>query len=166
MPGYAISLPSEGKVSGIWSETEYHWNFRDRVTCEGHIRRPYNKQHCSAEFVDITQAFDKIWHTGHMYKLRRSLPLNYFLILKSYLHSRHFFVNVETQDIELSSINTGVRQFSVLGPLLYLLYTSDLPTSPHSTTAFDDTAILDTGQWSSHCFTEITNRLTCNPRLV
>jgi hypothetical protein len=53
-----------------------------------------NKQYCSAAFLDISQAFDKVWHTGLLYKLRRSLPLNYLLILKSYLHSRHFLVKV------------------------------------------------------------------------
>jgi hypothetical protein len=56
-----------------------------------------NKQYYSSAFLDISQAFDKVWHTGLLYKLRRSLPLNYFLILKSYLHSRHFLVKVETE---------------------------------------------------------------------
>jgi hypothetical protein len=23
-----------------------------------------NKKYCSAEFLDLTQAFDKVWHTG------------------------------------------------------------------------------------------------------
>jgi hypothetical protein len=40
-----------------------------------------NKKYCSTAFVDISQAFDKVWHTGLLYKLRRSLPLNYFRIL-------------------------------------------------------------------------------------
>jgi hypothetical protein len=75
-----------------------------------------NKQYCSAVFLHISQAFDKVWHTGLPYKLRRSLLLNYFLILKSYLLSRHFLVKIETEYTELSSVYTRVPLGSVLGP--------------------------------------------------
>jgi hypothetical protein len=103
-----------------------------------------SKQYCSAAFLDISQAFDKVWHTGPLYKLRRYLPLHYFLILKSYLHSTHFLVKVETEYTELSSINAGVPRRSVIAPLLYLLYTAEPPTSPESTTATlaDDTVVV------------------------
>jgi hypothetical protein len=74
-------------------------------------------------------------------------PPNYYLILKSYLHNRHFQVKVkDSYTDDLLPVNAGVPQGSVLGPLLYLLYTADLPTSPDSTisTFADDTAILAT----------------------
>jgi hypothetical protein len=56
----------------------------------------------------ISQAFDKVWHAGLLYKLRQTLPLNYFLLLKSYLHNRHFRVKVGNDYSELTSIHAGV----------------------------------------------------------
>jgi hypothetical protein len=64
-----------------------------------------------------------------IYKLRLSFPLNYFILLKSYLTNRHFRVKVHNEFSDLP-IHAGVPQGSVLDPRLYLLYTSDLPSSP------------------------------------
>jgi hypothetical protein len=67
-----------------------------------------NSQYCSAAFLDISQAFDKVWHMGLLYKLRRSLPLNYFLILNCYLSNRHFVVEVHTELTGFTPVNAGV----------------------------------------------------------
>jgi hypothetical protein len=81
----------------------------------------------------------KVWLARLLYKLRQALPLNYFLLLK-------FRVKVGNDYSEMTSIHAGVPQGSVLGPLLYLLYTADLPTSPRTliVTFADDNSILTT----------------------
>ena len=104
------------------------------------------REFCSVAFLDISQAFDKVWHTGLLYKLKQFLPHTYFNIIKSYLTDRYFLVKFQEEQTTLTSIASGVPQGSVLGPILYLLYTSDLPTHPRTniSTFADDTAILAT----------------------
>jgi hypothetical protein len=100
----------------------------------------------SATFLDIFQPFDKVWHTRLLYKLRLFLLLNDFILLKSYLHSRHFLMTSQSEYTELSPVNTSVPQGSVQGTMLYPLYTADPPTSTKSTAAtfVDDTAAVAT----------------------
>lgn len=67
-------------------------------------------------------------------------------ILKWYLEERTFQVCFNQKLSSIHKISAGVPQGSVLGPILYLLYTADLPLSPNTmtTTFADDTAILST----------------------
>lgn len=101
------------------------------------------KRYCSAIFLDISQVFDKVWHDGILYKIKQNLP-HYFNILKSYLQERHFMVKQDDAVSQLHKITAGVPQGSVLGLVLYLLYTADLLNTNGITTATyaDDTALL------------------------
>jgi len=97
------------------------------------------QQLCTAAFLDVAQAFDKVWHTGLLYKLKTTLPGPYYLLLKTYLHSRYFQVKYSSSYSTCHEVLSGVPQGSVIGPLLYLIFTADLPTTDHTTIAtFED----------------------------
>jgi len=102
------------------------------------------QQLCTAAFLDVAQAFDKVWHTGLLYKLKTTLPGPYYLLLKTYLHSRYFQVKYNSSYSTCHEVLSGVPQGSALGPLLYLIFTADLPTTDHTTitTFADDTGLL------------------------
>jgi len=48
------------------------------------------KCYCTSVFLDISQAFDRIWHEGLLYKRRQFLPSQLFLLMEFYLTDRHF----------------------------------------------------------------------------
>ena len=106
------------------------------------------KEICSTVFLDVAQAFDKVWHEGLILKLNRFLPSSYVKLLTSYLTDRTFRVREENDYSHLKDIKAGVPQGSILGPILYLIYTSDLPTMENLTVATfaDDTALMATGR--------------------
>jgi hypothetical protein len=59
------------------------------------------KKICSIIFLDVAQAFDKVWHEGLKYKLDINLPKQYSQLLKSYISNRHFRVKHEDSYSEI-----------------------------------------------------------------
>jgi hypothetical protein len=100
-------------------------------------------------FLDVSAAFDRVWHDGLLHKLKLTLPDNYFRIVRSFLEERFFKVRQGQEFSGLCPIHAGVPQGAILSPMLYNIFTGDIPTTAETVIATyaDDTAIL--GQASS-----------------
>jgi len=130
----------------------HQFGFRPRHATTEQIYRIVKKintdmdagRYCEAAFLNVSQAFDKVWHASLFHKIKSCFPPDLYAIVKSYLLQRTFRIKFGEVVTQLKDINFGVPQGSVLGPVLYLLYTADLPVAQDTITATyaDDTAIL------------------------
>jgi hypothetical protein len=58
-------------------------------------------KYCSAVFLNVSQAFDKVWHQGLLYKIKQTLPSGYLNILQSCLSDRYFSVSLNNKTSSL-----------------------------------------------------------------
>ena len=73
-----------------------------------------------AIFLDLSKAFDRVWHEGLIYKLEfNGLHGNVLRIVKSFLADRKQRVVLNGQCSKWDTISAGVPQGSVLGPLFF-----------------------------------------------
>lgn len=103
------------------------------------------KKHTVAIFLDIAQAYDRVWHTGLMYKLRiLGVPDYIQKLIYGFLQDRSFFVKVNDTLSTQRKITAGVPQGSALSPTLFNIYISDIPKMTYSKLALfaDDTALF------------------------
>ena len=98
-----------------------------------------------AVFLDLTKAFDKVWHRGLLYKMKKcGIGGKLYDLLTSYLTSRKQFVTIGGSSSSLATIKAGIPQGSVLGPLLFLIYINDISNDLQSESFLfaDDTSLF------------------------
>ena len=112
------------------------------------IQTPFNENpivDVRGVFLDISKAFDKVWHDGLIFKLKSyGVEGELLLLLKAYLRNREQRVVLNGQTSEWKRIYSRVPQGSVLGPLLFLIYINDLPDGISSMCKIfaDDTSLF------------------------
>ena len=98
--------------------------------------------------MDISAAFDKVWHKGLVAKLSQigieGRLLDFF---QSYLSNRKQCVIVDGIKSRFLDIKAGVPQGSRLGPLLFIIYINDIMNDIESEILVfaDDTTLLASG---------------------
>ena len=101
-------------------------------------------------FLDISKCFDTIDHNLLLQKLQiYGITDNQLKWFTSYLHNRSQVVSCHNTLSEKSVTNIGVPQGSVLGPILFLLFSNDLPNNIHLGTCnmfADDTVVYIAGK--------------------
>ena len=111
----------------------------------------FDMKHTSlAVYLDLSKAFDTIDHSILLKKMEhygiRGISLEWF---KIYLNQIVQYVTYRSTNSKSLKIPCGVPQGSVLGPLLFILYSNDIPNSlkySKSILFADDTTVYISGE--------------------
>ena len=109
------------------------------------------KKKASAVFIDLTAAYDTVWHRGLTCKLLRLLPDKHMVkMIMELVRNRSFTLTTgDSKQSRLRRLKNGVPQGSVLALLLFNIYTYNLPSMISRKFVYtDDLALLhSSGNW-------------------
>ena len=109
------------------------------------------KTKAGAVFVDLTAAYDTVWHRGLACKLLQFIPDRHLvrMIMELVLNRSFTLATGNGKHSRLRRLKIGVPQGSILAPFLFNIYVSDLPPTTSSKFAYaDDLALVNiAGDW-------------------
>ena len=116
-------------------------------------------------FVGFKKAFYCVSHTILLHKLNSQFGVQGTLLswLTDYLTDRTQFSVVNDHHSTVLNVTCGIRQGSVLGPMLFALYTNDLPSAVTSGSIFmyaDDTTVYCIGDIVDNTVTSLNTALS------
>ena len=123
-----------------------------------------NGEYAVTVFLDFKKAFDTVDHEILMWKLEKAgLGPVLCKLLRNYLKGRTQATRVNNQNSTIKAITTDVPQGSILGPLLFIIFTNDLTDIcdiPLYTIFADDTSVTVTGKDLKQIETTLNNFFT------
>ena len=95
----------------------------------GRTARALNRSGATrAVALDVSKAFDRVWHAGPLHKLKSyGISGQIFGLISSFLSNRRLRVVLDGKSSQEYPVNARVPQGSILGPKLFLPYINDLP---------------------------------------
>ena len=109
------------------------------------------RKKAGAVFIDLTATYDTVWHRGLTCKLLRLLSDKHMVkMIMELVRNRSFTLTTgDSKQSRLRRLKNGIPQGSVLTPLLFNIYTYDLPSMISRKFDYaDDLALLhSSGNW-------------------
>ena len=78
--------------------------------------------------LDMSMAFDRVWHTDLLHKLKSyGISGQIFDLISSFVSKRRLRVVLDRKSSQEYPVNAAVPQGSILGRTVFRLYINDLP---------------------------------------